>query len=220
MAKIELFVTPLRLYRYRSAAKLDRELAAIRDRYLYCSAFEDLNDPMEGLFASSQRVRQSANYRDVRAAIVDNKAKLGICSFSEAHDHELMWAHYADQFKGICIAYSFLRLLESLADNVQFARVYYDERVPTVHHTTAEPMLLAKRILSCKNYRWLYEREWRMFADRGKIIYADPTCVTHVYLGSRMKDKEKLHIRQKLTDMPITVSDMTIKKYSMNFSEI
>jgi hypothetical protein len=27
-------------------------------------------------------------------------------SFSEMHDHELMWAHCADQYREICIAYS------------------------------------------------------------------------------------------------------------------
>lgn len=220
MGEIRSFVKPLRLYRYRSAKHLDRELEAIRENYLYCAAFENLNDPMEGLFASSQRVRQSENYRDVRAAIVDNKAKIGICSFSEVHDHELMWAHYADQFGGFCIGYSLSRLLEGFGDNIDFVRMYYDERVPTVRHTSTEPMLLAKEILSCKNYRWLYEREWRMFAPIGKVVYTGPTCVKHVYLGSRMTQEHRNKVKKELQGTSITLSDMSIKKYSMSFSDI
>src|SRR5438445_5082204 len=92
MATIESYVRPARLYRYRSIANLDRELGAIEDGYLYCAAYTDLNDPMEGLFSSSKLLRRSEDYRRIRNAIADNKAQIGMCSFSEVHNHELMWA--------------------------------------------------------------------------------------------------------------------------------
>ena len=92
MATIESFVQPRRLYRYRSAGYLDRELDSILKGYLYCSPYMNLNDPMEGLFTSSKILRKSDGYRAVRDAIRDNKARIGICSFSEVYDHELMRA--------------------------------------------------------------------------------------------------------------------------------
>ena len=220
MAKVESFVTPFRLYRYRPARELARELDTIRESYLYCSPFEGLNDPMEGLFASSRRLRNSDGYRDVREAIVENKARIGICSFSEVYDHELMWAHYAEEFKGICIGYSFSRLLSHLEDNVEFVRMYYDEKVPTVRHNNEPPLLVAKKILSCKNYRWLYEREWRMFAPLGRVSYRSRSCATHVYLGSRMEQGDRDAVARALEGLRITVSDMTIKKYSISFIDI
>ena len=91
-----------------------------------------------------------------------------MCSFSEAYDNELMWAHYADQFTGICIAYSLSKLLRKLGDDATFVRMYYNEVVPTVYHVKKNPDDLAKMVLSNKNYRWLYEREWRMFARLGR----------------------------------------------------
>lgn len=114
MAKVETYVQPRRLYRYRSLAQIQQELDAIENAYLYCSPYRNLNDPMEGLFTSSRLFRKSAEYRTLRNAIRDNKAQIGICSFSEVYDHELMWAHYANQFTGICVAYSFSRLLKAL----------------------------------------------------------------------------------------------------------
>jgi len=105
MANIQYYVQPQRLYRYRSLEKFDREIEAIKERYLYCAPYLDLNDPMEGLFTSSQLLKKSERYREIRRAITDKKAQIGMCSFSEVYDHELMWAHYANQFKGICIAY-------------------------------------------------------------------------------------------------------------------
>src|SRR2546421_579025 len=62
---------------------------------------------------------------------------------------------------------------------------------PTVYRTSKDPSELAKMVLSYKNYRWLYEREWRMFAQQGKIHYRDTHCVTHVYFGSRTSSRDK-----------------------------
>jgi len=64
--------------------------------------------------------------------------------------------------------------------------MYYNEMVPLVRHSRQEPNDVAKMVLSYKNYRWLYEREWRMFSSRGKANYTDKSCVTRVYLGSRI----------------------------------
>lgn len=220
MAEIRSFVTPLRLYRYRAAEKLVRELDAIREGHLFCASFESLNDPMEGLFASSRRVKNSANYQAFKDALISSKAQLGICSFSEVYDHELMWAHYADRFKGICVAYDLSALLTRLNNSVDFVRVFYDEKVPRLRHSSDASVMLAKRVLSCKNYRWLYEREWRMFASQGIVAYGEVSCVTHIYLGSRISDQDRERVRTAVQGTKIKISDMTIKKYSMDFVDI
>ena len=217
MASIESYVQPRRLYRYRSVDKLDRELDALKTRYLYCSPYMKLNDPMEGLFTSSSLLRKSSQYRAIKKAIIDNKERLGMCSFSEVSDHELMWAHYAKQFTGICISYSLSRLLKTLGDDLSFVRMYYDEMVPTVHRTRKDPNQLAKMVLSYKNYRWLHEREWRLFAPQGKIYYQDTECVTRVYLGSRISPANRLKIERTLKGLSITTCAMTIDEYFISF---
>jgi hypothetical protein len=78
------------------------------------------------------------------------------------------------------------KLLKSLPPNVNFVRLFYNETEPTIHRTSKGPGQLAKMVLSYKNYRWLYEREWRMFAPLGKAHYEDAASVTRVYLGSRI----------------------------------
>jgi hypothetical protein len=217
MAQIQSYVEPPRLYRYRPSENLDREIQAIQEGYLFCAAFDDLNDPMEGLFASSKRLRNSDRYREIRSAIRDSKSHMGICSFSEVHNHELMWAHYATQFKGICIAYSLPRLLDSLANNVDFVRMYYNENVPIIGKTKKPANELARKILSYKNYRWLYEREWRMFAPQGKAFYTNRNCVMRVYVGSRMDPAHAHLVTSKLTPLKIKTITMSVKKYSIVF---
>jgi hypothetical protein len=222
MARIEYYVKPLRLYRYRSLnnGKFDRELNAIKASYLWCSAYMDLNDPMEGSFSSSKLLRQSARYREIKNAIIDNKAAIRMSSFSEVFDHELMWAHYADQFKGICIGYSLRKLLENLGNEIEFVRMFYSEKVPLVSYSTNDPVTLAKMVLSYKNYRWLYEREWRMFANRGRTDYFKESCVTHVYLGARMNPEYRNRLIAELTPLGIKTSEMSVDKYSIKFSRL
>ena len=56
----------LRFYQEISLERVleaNRELAAIVEGYLYCAAYTDLNDPMEGLFSSSELLRRSEDYR-------------------------------------------------------------------------------------------------------------------------------------------------------------
>jgi hypothetical protein len=144
---------------------------------------------------------------------------MGVCSFSEVCDHELMWAHYAQQFTGICIAYSFSRLLKHLSDDIEFVRMYYDETVPTVHRTKKDPSELAKMVLSYKNYRWLYEREWRMFAPIGKARYRFANCVSCVYLGSRATAGNRRRIKDALEALDIQTRNMTIDEYFINFED-
>jgi hypothetical protein len=179
-----------------------------------------LNDPMEGSFSSSKLLRKSARYREIKNAIIDNKAALGMASFSEVFDHELMWAHYADQFKGICVGYSLKKLMKSLGDEIDFVRMFHSEKVPLISYSSNDPVTLAKMVLSYKNYRWLYEREWRMFARQGRTNYFDPSCVTHVYLGARMNPDDRNQVIAALNPLGIKTSEMSVDKYSINFSRL
>lgn len=142
---------------------------------------------------------------------------VGLCSFSETRDHELMWAHYADQFRGICVAYSFSKLLSYLPADIAFVRMYYNETEPTIHGGQHDIDNLVRRVLSNKNYKWLYEREWRMFAQIGKVTYGCPNCVTDVYLGSRISDEHREYVTDKMSKLHIKVHDLTIKKYKIEF---
>jgi hypothetical protein len=172
---------------------------------------------MEGFYSSSATLRKRKDYSNLRAAINDTKSQLGICSFSEIYDHELMWAHYANQFQGICIAYSLSGLLSNLSGDASFVRMFYNERAPVMHSTDNDCDELARRALSSKSYRWLYEREWRLFAPQGQTRYKRPNVVKCVYLGSRIESDAEHRVRAQLARLKIPVCAMAISKYSIEF---
>ena len=217
MASIQVFAQPNTLYRYRSLANLDREMQTLENNYIYCGEYSKLNDPMEGFFDLGSKLAQTPTARSIKQAITAMTARVGIGSFCEAHDNELMWAHYADQFRGICIAYNFRNLLSELSDDVYVTRMHYTERMPVVGISRQEPDNLAKRVLSYKNYRWGYEREWRMFGPMGKVYYKTQASIRHVYLGPRATDAERTKVETRLRAVGIAVRGMSLEGYSMKF---
>lgn len=219
-ASIQRYVTPHRPYRFRSLKKIDQELDAIKSAYIWSADYTEMNDPMEGHFRSSALLQKSRQYEAVVNAIADKKLNIGISAFSEVNDHELMWAHYTDKFRGICVEYDFSRLLRNLAPTVEFVRLYYNEELPTVGRGKRSVDTLAKMVLSYKNHRWLYEREWRMFGVKGPNEYSDQKCVSCVYLGNRIDDEHRARTEETLGEIGIKIRYMKIDGYKVRFDKM
>jgi hypothetical protein len=208
------------LYRYRSAENFDREITTIERAYLHCSPFTELNDPMEGGFRSGRRFRNSPRANLVRNRILDSKSDLRICAFSEFPDDPVMWAHYAGQFKGMCISYSMAKLRRNLREGPNFVRMFYSNDVPTVHSATDDVDELARMILSYKNNRWAYEREWRMFSGQTRVRYKDAKCIRTIRLGYRMSDEHKQEILELSQRLNCRVMETMIEGYEMRFKRL
>jgi Protein of unknown function (DUF2971) len=221
MAIVRNPIQPKHLYRYRSInseERMDRELDSLRDHTLLGSHFERLNDPMEGTYRAGSHLTKHRNYAAIRSHIFDEKAALGVCSFSETNDNPIMWAHYADQFAGICIQYDFGRLLS--IDNVQFARVSYSENAQEISLNNLQDVDLAKNILSTKGHTWLYEREWRMLSPHsGHPVAARINCISGIYLGNRIHEDKQDEIKAAVGRKKIPIYKMKLDGYSIKFEE-
>lgn len=222
MASIETYTQPISLYRYRSlntSVQLKNEIDAILNNYVWCSAFDNLNDPMEGSYFPSSVLKKSARFIDIKANLYDQKSAMGICSFSETHDNDLMWAHYADQFGGICIRYKVTSLLKFLPDKVDLVRLFYNEKVPTLRLQSKTNDQITKKVLSSKNYKWLHEREWRLLSStKGKLLMeGTENAIACVYLGKRIADKTKDLLLDTLKKTKIPYKTMSIDGYNIQF---
>lgn len=107
-------------------------------------------------------------------------AEVGIFSLSEVADHPLMWAHYAEQHRGLCIGFEVTD--ESvLADSERFLRVTYSDSIPKMGDGFLQQLTFSldedgrprsgtqiafsdqamRAAVSTKSSDWAYEREWR-----------------------------------------------------------
>jgi Protein of unknown function (DUF2971). len=131
------------------------------------------------------------SYSDIQKEISDFNAKMGyralngvgvyVCCFSTSINSVLMWSHYADSNKGICISYDFNQLpKECFLRNVLFP-LKYSNTPPIINdiseNVDALPLNICETVLRKSNV-WSYEKEWRLFVvshnkddhlQRGKI---------------------------------------------------
>lgn len=229
MAKIVTYAKPTWLYRYRSLRqrgdegeacadpiRLEREMEALVEGYIHCSTYDRMNDPMEGFFRANPGENSDADADEFFAAVRSEKMNLGIASLSETWDNELMWAHYAAGFRGICVAYPTARLLSGLNEHHALSRVAYSERP---HYLGLSIMRnrdeRARAVLSAKSLKWAYEREWRLFSPQpGRAEHGQGAAAT-VYLGMRMAQADRRAIRRRLVGTGIAVRRTLVDGYSL-----
>lgn len=228
MAEIETYARPTWLYRYRSIGagmlrdsaagkkKFSEEIDAILNGYIYCAEFTKMNDPMEGVYKSSRKASEHSEYDRFVEQLRNEKLGLGIASFSETWDNQPMWAHYADNFRGICICYSMSSLLSGLAAENTFSRVAYGEKpyylnLPSLKNDHDR----ARAVLSTKHLNWSYEREWRLFSPEKGEAHHGQSAVKSIYFGTRMPKQIQAKLRRKLKPLGIDMHRTKVDGYKV-----
>ncbi len=188
----------MKLYKYRSLQEFNFVTDILREQRFHTSSFFDLNDPMEGLFEYPRGTKQK--YIE---AIVEGKRKLRICSFSKDRKNILLWAHYADGFKGICIE---VDLREPQLEDMEGYEIvtveYSSQRVSFSNNARHIVDEMPRIILSKKSSVWKYEKEIRTLS-RDEYIH-DGVSIKSVLLGLRTPEILKEAIfRITPPDIPI-----------------
>lgn len=223
VARLEQPVLPPYLYRYRklSEIRIDTEIRAITDQYLYCSSYRGMNDPMEGFYEPTARFQKFTEFRRAVSGILDAKRNIGICCFSDTCNNELMWTHYANNYKGICIGYRSRSLLDAMPDDAHLVRLGYGAEPPKVgSHDGFLPEQAALRILSHKKASWLYEREWRVLWQQGRMPFRGKNIIREIRLGSRIEDDDRQMILNTFGHTNVRVYEMKIDGYEHQWKRL
>lgn len=115
----------------------------------------------------------------------DQIRSLGVLSLSMVPDSILLWSHYADEHKGICI--EFERNIDEDSGILEKSRpVIYSDMYPTpsVDQLVLDPRALTNKVVYTKSHHWAYEKEWRLWKDKGNQKHPLPGPVKSVILGS------------------------------------
>ena len=123
----------------------------------------------------------------------------GIVSLTESADCPLMWSHYGDQHRGICVGYSVPPDAEGTV-----RRVRYDgSRLIEVSKVAAmlDGDKVARRevdeaVLLRKAPSWKYEREWRLLGPQG--LNGSPLELEEVVFGMRCQEAVKYGVMKAL----------------------
>lgn len=119
--------------------------------------------------------------------------------------NELMWAHYADAHKGVCIKYHFPNAITRHPKCGQTVLAYFrDVRYSNdVYNTGKEGTITMHDAFFLKSKAWEYENEVRYlyFDHNGNSDYAQvniPDCVSAVYFGLKCPEEERQFIMKLL----------------------
>lgn len=144
------------------------------------------------------------------------KLRVFVACFSEIKSSLLMWAHYADSHRGICIGYNFIDLVDRFGPNIipityskeYFAICSYEEYIHYKKFFLNE--------ISHKSEEWSYEKEWRLFGSyrkndpyipRYSVDMVKPSCI---YMGVNITDNLRKQLKQICREKGIELYQMAI----------
>lgn len=134
---------------------LDFSLENIRERRLKISRISDLNDPFEFVAPKFTDDDERRAFQKLKPWFNE---KNGILCFSQTWQNPLLWSHYADRHKGICLGFD---VDEKLVMPVRYVRnrPLLDMRL-LIQEKDTETLM---RVLSTKYAHWKYEQKMRAF---------------------------------------------------------
>ncbi len=95
----------------------------------------------------------------------------GVCCFSSVYNSPLLWSHYGDQHKGICIGYDLNRKPRPIPRRVDYggSRIIQTSKIAKalINEEPEAKEELDRNVLMLKAPGWKYEREWRLIGKRG-----------------------------------------------------
>ena len=139
----------------------------------------------------------------------------GILSLTGNAKNILMWSHYAEDHKGICIEFE-RNEVNGLGDSGKTKKVNYTKNYPSLSSKT----LLSKkdtesslmRVLYTKSESWSYEQEWRMLIPQGNTVYAVPGKVKSIIFGARASNMDIDIIEQLIKNKNVVLNKAVLKE--------
>lgn len=153
----------------------------------------------------------------------------GVCCFTEnSPDNVIMWSHYANQHRGVCLEYDF----SQCKDIVQRLHpiLYRDQYIAkklTNHSGFCSDSFMFALIQAhlVKSKEWEYEMEWRYLSHiKGDERFASTVIhPQHIYLGLNAKslpEEEQVHIEHlkrfsRDNDIPFSLMERCENVYKL-----
>ncbi|MCW8331749.1 DUF2971 domain-containing protein [Photobacterium sp. SDRW27] len=152
----------------------------------------------------SQKVIPSDYIDKINAGIdaiqLENK-NVGVLSLSSDCRNILMWAHYADDHKGMCIEFE-RDDNNILGDIGQTKPINYTRSYPSISPLDFTRELngsIVQKMLWSKSKDWAYEKEWRVISEKGNLSLPVPGKISAIIFGIRAS-KRSIDIVRKITD--------------------
>ena len=152
----------------------------------------------------------------------------GIVSFAQRATCPLMWSHYGDQHRGVCIGYSAPVSAAGDLYKVKYGgsrRVKASKVADMIGGNAVARGEVDEAVLLRKARSWGYEREWRLLGPRG--LQNSPLELEEIIFGMRCKASYKYAVMKALQDRGLVKfyemcevpGKFELKKHALNYSD-
>jgi hypothetical protein len=204
------------IFKFRKINKYT--LMSIVNSELYFARPDCLNDPFDcqidivasfenAIFRADEQTRgalEKIRHNDYLKIFQHEIKKMGVCAFSQSQGNRLMWSHYADEHRGICLTYAIPRsFIDENIDNIMgITNVDYDnslsdwflKEVPKLAgaHASFEDYAktLLKKALTVKAKEWGYEEEVRFLRRSSGAQTINKENLVEVCFGLATPDQD------------------------------
>lgn len=192
---------------------------------LYTNEFENLGDKLVELYAFYSDIYildyllkdnieflQAKIYYDYIFMMID-KQRIGISCGSFTPTCPLMWGHYGDNHKGICIKYVFDDLSYNKNISLEIAKVKYsDEPIKIFDLSGPELENLKYEILSNKYSKWEYENEIRLINQGQGLLKINKLVITEIIFGCKSSTKDRYSIIKLFASLGYKIEKLRIAR--------
>lgn len=212
---------PWQVFRYRAVNEF--LLKELEYSQFYCGAPSNLNDPFDCRIdwraALEQAAYNATPDRRRKLSIIqeqlersDPTSTAGVCCFTCKLDDTLMWSHYADGHRGVCLLYEipsdyFMKKYSPQSDDEFFfvggAPVVYRSDgfydwltggdLDAPHNGSPDENALTV-LFTTKGERWKYEEEFRLVMRRPGLIQFEPTFLKQVAFGLASSNEDRAKV--------------------------
>jgi hypothetical protein len=155
------------IYRYFKCANYASDV--ISAKRLHFANPREFNDPLESVVMFDRQRDSNGNtqYFDTVQYVGKPIDGLGLCCFSRSIDNYLLWSHYADSHKGVCLGFDFARYFIKGYDVGGAQLLQYDNTAFYFSDVYYEPMFFELPY-------WEHKAtgDWSLSADEAIHAYA------------------------------------------------
>ena len=138
---------------------------------------------------------EQQDFKGILKKIQYNIDNSGVIAFSEMYDCSLMWSHYADNHKGVCLKFSLQKWHVMQAQ--LYPLIYSVGRIPLkLDQKSFYDGQLFKAAILTKDEAWGYEQEWRAISRVfGNVDFPSEALIGIIFgCATSETDKEWLKI--------------------------
>ena len=205
---------------YKYQAFRDYTVPTLAKQQIYLSKYEQLNDPFDPFLSALTASDPAApmGQDDSSESLLRILADAAIFCVSEVPDNLLLWAHYADAYKGYCLGYA-----AYVVPNPRILHpVRYVDRIPTAlrGRSILSSQELLEGCLLTKPKDWSYEREWRFIMSGDVGLLDTPFPVVKVIFGPRMSNEQRSALSEatRATNPTFQVASAVLRNYRFRVS--